>query len=293
MASHHHPQQAAGSGDYGMDLANFDIADFMQTSGHPGMDQAPMFSGNSRPSNDNMNASSNVIQPSNPGQAASGSGRPTSLSVAGAGNSVLDHHTNNPYALPASSDHHQIMFGSMDQSTPQGMPQQGRTMGGPSGVNPAFPRGMVTPESLKMQLQQQIRLQQLQQLQNQILQQQIELISGQNQQQREMLMHGLLTPASSSELRPTAVHREYLSPMTLQAQQYSQPPDPNAILSNMVSPAMTPQTTTTPGAMSTSSAFQQTGHIAPMDMFSPLTSPALGPSIGAQPSVQRLYNQAE
>lgn len=34
-------------------------------------------------------------------------------------------------------------------------------------------------------------------------------------------------PASSSELRPTTMHREYLSPMTLQAQQYSQAPDPN------------------------------------------------------------------
>lgn len=34
-------------------------------------------------------------------------------------------------------------------------------------------------------------------------------------------------PASSSELRPTTMHREYLSPMSLQAQQYSQTPDPN------------------------------------------------------------------
>ncbi|KAG8915487.1 hypothetical protein FRC01_003641 [Tulasnella sp. 417] len=292
MASHHHPQQAAAGGDYNLDLANFDISDFMQTSGPPAMDQPTMFSGNSRPSNDSMNGTPNAIQASNPSQAASGTGRQPSLSVAAAGNSVLDHHTNNPYALPSSSDHHQIMFGGVDQQPPaQGMQPQGRP--GQSGVNTVFPRGLVTTESLKLQLQQQLRLQQLQQLQNQILQQQIELISGQSQQQREMLMHGLLTPASSSELRPTTMQREYLSPMTLQAQQYSQTPDPNAILNNMVSPAMTPQTTATTGPMSAPSAFQQSGHIAPMDMFSPLTSPALGPTIGAAAPSQRLYNQPE
>ncbi|KAG8894864.1 hypothetical protein FRC00_008361 [Tulasnella sp. 408] len=292
MASHHHPQQAAGGGDYNLDLANFDISDYMQTSGPPTMDQPTMFSGNSRPSNDSMNGATNAIQSSNPSQAAVGTGRSSSLSVAAAGNSVLDHHTNNPYSLPSSSDHHQIMFGGVDQQpSSQGMPPQGRP--GQSGVNNVYPRGLVTTETLKLQLQQQLRLQQLQQLQNQILQQQIELISGQSQQQREMLMHGLLTPASSSELRPTTMQREYLSPMTLQAQQYSQTPDANAILSNMVSPAMTPQTTATTGPMSAPSAFQQSGHIAPMDMFSPLTSPALGPTIGAGPSTQRLYNQPE
>lgn len=135
------------------------------------MDHSPMFSGNSRPSNDSMNGPANAIQSSNPGQPQGASGRPPSLSAA-AGNSVLDHHTGNPYALPSSSDHHQMMFGNMDQqSSPQGMQPQGRNS--QSGVNPVFPRGMVTAETLKLQLQQQLRLQQLQQLQNQILQQQV------------------------------------------------------------------------------------------------------------------------
>lgn len=174
MASHHHPQQAGGGGDYNLDLANFDISDYMQTSGPPTMDQPTMFSGNSRPSNDSMNGATNAIQSSNPSQAAVGTGRPPSLSVAAAGNSVLDHHSNHPYGLPSSSDHHQIMFGGVDQQPPsQGMPPQARP--GQSGVNNGFTRGLVTTETLKLQLQQQLRLQQLQQLQNQILQQQVSL----------------------------------------------------------------------------------------------------------------------
>lgn len=65
---------------------------------------------------------------------------------------------------------------------------------------------------------------------------------------------------------------------------------PQGMLGNMVSPAMTPQTNAS--AMSAPGAFQQTGHMAPMDMFSPLTSPALGPSIGVAPN-QRLYTGQE
>lgn len=63
------------------------------------------------------------------------------------------------------------------------------------------------------------------------------------------------------------------------------------MIGSMVSPAMTPQTN--PNAMSAPAAFQQNSHMAAMDMgFSPLTSPALEPTIGVT-SNQRLYTQRE
>ncbi|KAG8960841.1 hypothetical protein FRC03_006084 [Tulasnella sp. 419] len=130
-------------------------------------------------------------------------------------------------------------------------------------------------QQLQQQLQQQMRLQQLQQLQNQILQQQIELISGQASIPKEVLMHGLLTPTSSSELRPI-VHPSFPPPMSLQ-QQYNQ--DPHGMMNSLVSPAMTPINVNT--NLSNSTPFHSSSHMTPVDMFSPLTSPALEPSIGA------------
>ncbi|KAG8747200.1 hypothetical protein FRC10_001816 [Ceratobasidium sp. 414] len=137
--------------------------------------------------------------------------------------------------------------------------------------NEYCPSQMVTnPEVARLQhhLEQQRRLNELNQLQNRILQQQLEIMGAQPPASHVHVgFQGLMTPVSSTELRPTM----YDSSM---AQGLSSALGNNSdLLRSLLSPAMTPNL----GSSSHPSPFPQ-NHGTPTDFFSPLTSPALAPS---------------
>ncbi|KAJ1311682.1 hypothetical protein OPQ81_010156 [Rhizoctonia solani] len=117
-------------------------------------------------------------------------------------------------------------------------------------------------------LEQQRRLNELNQLQNRILQQQLEIMGCPPPTSHVQVGYqGLMTPVSSTELRPTMVY------------------DPNIVSSalgnhadlyrSLLSPAVTPNLV---GSTSHPSPFPHTHHGTPTDFLSPLTSPAIQPS---------------
>ncbi|CAE6524209.1 unnamed protein product [Rhizoctonia solani] len=116
-------------------------------------------------------------------------------------------------------------------------------------------------------LEQQRRLNELNQLQNRILQQQLEIMGCSPPTPHVQVGYqGLMTPVSSTELRPMMY-------------------DPNLVSSalgnhadlyrSLLSPAVTPNLM---GSTSHPSPFPQTHHGTPTDFLSPLTSPAIQPS---------------
>ncbi|KAG9093068.1 hypothetical protein FS749_015144 [Ceratobasidium sp. UAMH 11750] len=131
------------------------------------------------------------------------------------------------------------------------------------------PQMVTNPEVVRLHhhLEQQRRLNELNQLQNRILQQQLEIMGSQPPASVHVGFQGLMTPVSSTELRPTM----YDSNM---AQGLSSALGNNSdLLRSLLSPAMTPNL----GSSSHPSPFPQ-HHGTPPAFFSPLTSPALAPS---------------
>ncbi|CUA77532.1 hypothetical protein RSOLAG22IIIB_02547 [Rhizoctonia solani] len=126
--------------------------------------------------------------------------------------------------------------------------------------------GNVEIARLHHHLEQQRRLNELNQLQNRILQQQLEIMGCTPPSSHVQVGYpGLMTPVSSTELRPIVY-------------------DPNLVSSalgnhadlyrSLLSPAVTPNLV---GSTSHPSPFSQTHHGTP-DFLSPLTSPAIQPS---------------
>ncbi|CAE6429136.1 unnamed protein product [Rhizoctonia solani] len=127
--------------------------------------------------------------------------------------------------------------------------------------------GNVEIARLQHHIDQQRRLNELNQLQNRILQQQLEIMGCPPPTSHVQIGYqGLMTPVSSTELRPMVY-------------------DPNLISSalgnhadlyrSLLSPAVTPHLM---GAASHPSPFPQAHHGTPTDFLSPLTSPAIQPS---------------
>ncbi|KAF8609165.1 hypothetical protein BDV93DRAFT_134531 [Ceratobasidium sp. AG-I] len=124
---------------------------------------------------------------------------------------------------------------------------------------------------LQHHLEQQRRLNELNQLQNRILQQQLEIMGSQPPTSHVHVGYqGLMTPVSSTELRPTMYDTNMIQGLS------------NALGNNqdlirsLLSPAVTPNMVAS-SSHSHPSPFP-TSHGTPTDFFSPLTSPALGPS---------------
>ncbi|KAG8999462.1 hypothetical protein FRB94_011456 [Tulasnella sp. JGI-2019a] len=294
MSASQGAQHSSSTTDFNLDLSNFDLSDFMnsQLQGSSGMEDifGSGSDGNVSRGNDNGGGSSQMLSQ------YGGGGHQHQRQHDGSQDGV----NTNADAIHQNQQRQLLMHLAAMQTS--GQNPAARSGGGQQQAPIQTSQAIVTPESLRQQLQQQFKLQQLQQLQNQILQQQIELITGQNQSQKEVLIHGLLTPTSSSELRPTMNHNDFLSPMTLQAQRQTQyAPNQNLVLDPLISPVMTPAQNNHAqlATMSAPPSFHHQHHIGsgPMDMFSPLTSPALGPTLveannGRQPYVQGAWSSS-
>ena len=146
--------QQTMQGDFNIDLSGFDLSDFMQSAVDP---------------TQSMYHPHQQQQPQQPQQQQQhGSARASN--------------GNSSNAINSNPQDHLKQFATPPQHVPMGDPafshssmEPHRQQQHPSTMS-HFPRGSgtaVTAESLKVQLQQQMRLQQLQQLQNQILQQQV------------------------------------------------------------------------------------------------------------------------
>ncbi|KAG8876587.1 hypothetical protein FRB97_004098 [Tulasnella sp. 331] len=292
-------QQSGTAAEFNMDLSNFDLSDFMNAqlqSSSSSNSMEDIFgsggNGNGNRGNSNGGGPGHMVCQYETG----GGGRHQQLE----GHDSMDLSSNSD-AMRQNQQRQQLIHLAAMQASSQSL-----AVGGTAAQQAPIQQSqaIVTTESLRQQLQQQLKLQQLQQLQNQILQQQIELITGQSQSQKEVLMHGLLTPTSSSELRPTMNHSDFVSPMALHGQQRQGQfvPNPNSMIDALASPAMTPiQNNQNPLAtMSAPPAFHHQHHMGsgPMDMFSPLTSPALGPTMaegsnaGRQPYLQGAWSSS-
>ncbi|KAG9124786.1 hypothetical protein FRC07_010242 [Ceratobasidium sp. 392] len=132
------------------------------------------------------------------------------------------------------------------------------------------PHMATNPEVARLQhhLEQQRRLNELNQLQNRILQQQLEIMGSQPPAPHvHSGFQGLMTPISSTELRPTMYDHNVVQGLSSALGNNSD------LLRSLLSPAMTPNL----ASSSHPSPFPQ-NHGTPTDFFSPLTSPALEPS---------------
>ncbi|KAG9100086.1 hypothetical protein FRC06_004543 [Ceratobasidium sp. 370] len=132
------------------------------------------------------------------------------------------------------------------------------------------PQMVANPEVARLQhhLEQQRRLNELNQLQNRILQQQLEIMGAQPPASHVHVgFQGLMTPVSSTELRPTMYDSNMVQGLSSALGNNSD------LLRSLLSPAMTPNLGSSPHP----SPFPQ-NHGTPTDFFSPLTSPALAPS---------------
>ncbi|KAG8691960.1 hypothetical protein FRC11_000834 [Ceratobasidium sp. 423] len=116
-------------------------------------------------------------------------------------------------------------------------------------------------------LEQQRRLNELNQLQNRILQQQLEIMGCPPPTSHVQVGYqGLMTPVSSTELRPMVYDQNLVS---------SALGNHADLYRSLLSPAVTPNLV---GSASHPSPFPQAHHGTPTDFLSPLTSPAIQPS---------------
>ncbi|KAH7345232.1 hypothetical protein B0J17DRAFT_638924 [Rhizoctonia solani] len=116
-------------------------------------------------------------------------------------------------------------------------------------------------------LEQQRRLNELNQLQNRILQQQLEIMGCSPPAPHVQVGYqGLMTPVSSTELRPMVYDQNLVS---------SALGNHADLYRSLLSPAVTPNLV---GSTSHPSPFPQAHHGTPTDFLSPLTSPAIQPS---------------
>lgn len=145
-------------GDFNIDLSGFDLSDFIQQSvdASGAMYQPPPQHGSGRTSNGNNTNAINSNPQDHLKQFASQQQHVEvgASAIDGSFQASLDH----PHSHPHSQ-----------HGIPPAVPNQAAMQGFQRGSVPS----PVTAETLKLQLQQQMRLQQLQQLQNQILQQQV------------------------------------------------------------------------------------------------------------------------
>ncbi|CAE6506813.1 unnamed protein product [Rhizoctonia solani] len=140
---------------------------------------------------------------------------------------------------------------------------------------PDHTQGYATPQMvgnaeiarLHHHLEQQRRLNELNQLQNRILQQQLEIMGCSPPAPHVQVGYqGLMTPVSSTELRPMVYDSNLVS---------SALGNHADLYRSLLSPAVTPNLV---GSTTHPSPFPQTHHGTPTDFLSPLTSPAIQPS---------------